>query len=129
MSSYPYFVFNGEPIPDDYYSPLVKRTEKPLAISEGGFSSRSFGSIVSSEKAQVNYLKAIDDQLGERLAFWVYLILSDLDMDSLGDAMRVNGMSEQDIDTLRMFATIGLRESDGTPKPALEEWDRLRRGD
>lgn len=128
MSSYPYFVFNGEPIPEDYYSPLVERTEKPLAISEGGFSSRSFGSIVSSEEAQVDYLKAIDDQLGERLDFWVYLILSDLDMNSLEDAMRANGMSEQDVDTLRMFATIGLCESDGAPKPALEVWERLRRG-
>lgn len=129
MSSYPYFVFNGQPIPDDYYTPLADRTDKPLAISEGGFSSNSFGQIVSSPAAQVGYLEAIDGQIGDRLAFWVYLILSDLNMDSVEDAMRMNGMSEQDIDTLSMFATIGLRESDGTPKPALEVWDRLREGD
>jgi hypothetical protein len=42
--------------------------------------------------------------------------------------MRLNGMSEEDIDTLGMFASIGLRESDGTPKPALEVWDRIRAG-
>jgi hypothetical protein len=126
MSSYPYFVFNGQPIPDDYYSPLKDRTDKPLAISEGGFSSKSFGPIISSPEAQVNYLRAIDEQIGERLVFWVYLILSDLNMDSLEAAMRLNGMSEADIDTLGMFATIGLQESDGTPKPALEVWDRLR---
>jgi hypothetical protein len=126
MSSYPYFVFNGQPIPDDYYSPLIDRTDKPLAISEGGFSSRSFGPIVSSPESQVAYLNAIEAQLGDRLVFWVYLILTDLNMDSLEDAMRQNGMSRQDIDTLSMFATIGLREFDGTPKPALEVWDRLR---
>ena len=129
MSSYPYFVFNGEPIPDDYYTALLTQTNKPLAISEGGFSSRSFGPIVSSPQAQVAYLNAIDGQIGERLAFWVYLILTDLNMDSIEDAMRSNGMSEQDIDTLSMFATIGLRESDGSPKPALELWDRLREGE
>jgi hypothetical protein len=126
ISTYPYFVFNGEPIPDDYYSPLLERTTKPLAVSEGGFSSRSFGPIVSSEEAQVDYLNAIDVQIGERLSFWVYLILSDLNMDSIEKAMMANGMDEQDIDTLRMFATIGLRESDGTPKPALAVWDQLR---
>lgn len=126
MSSYPYFVFNGEPIPDDYYAPLLKQTDKPLAISEGGFSSRSFGPIVSSPEAQVAYLNAIDEQIGERLAFWVYLILTDLNMDAIEEAMRMNGMSEQDIDTLSMFATIGLRQPDGTPKPALEVWDRMR---
>ncbi len=128
MSSYPYFVFNGEEIPDDYYAPLADRTNKPLAISEGGFSSKSFGPIVSSPQAQVAYLETIDQQIGDRLVFWVYLILSDLNMDSVENAMRMEGMSEQDIDTLSMFATIGLRESDGTPKPALEVWDRLREG-
>lgn len=129
MSSYPYFVFHGEQIPDDYYSPLADRTEKPLAISEGGFSSESFGPIVSSPEAQVGYLQTIDRQIGDRLAFWVYLILSDLNMDSIEEAMRMNGMSEQDIDTLSMFATTGLREADGTAKPALEVWDRIREGE
>jgi hypothetical protein len=47
-------------------------------------------------------------------------------MDSIEKAMMANGMDEQDIDTLRLFATIGLRESDGTPKPALAVWDQLR---
>jgi hypothetical protein len=128
MSSYPYFVFNGQPIPDDYYAPLKERTDKPLAISEGGFSSKSFGPIVSSPEAQTAYLTAINDQIGERLVFWVYLILSDLNMESVERAMRTEGMSEKDIDTLGMFATIGLRESDGTPKPALDVWDTLRAG-
>jgi hypothetical protein len=129
MSSYPYFVFNGKPIPEDYYTPLLDQTDKPLAVSEGGFSSRSFGPIVSSSEAQIAYLNAINDQIGERLSFWVYLILSDLNMESLEQAMRLNGMSERDIETLSMFASIGLRESDGTPKPALQVWDRLKAGD
>jgi hypothetical protein len=33
ISSYPYFAFpNGEGIPADYYTPLLERTSKPLAM-------------------------------------------------------------------------------------------------
>ncbi len=38
ISTYPYFAFEGAAqIPEDYYSPLLSRTSKPLAIAEGGF--------------------------------------------------------------------------------------------
>ena len=75
---------------------------------------------------QVAYLEAIHDQIGERLAFWVYIILSDLNMESLGEVMEEQGRTEADVNTLSMFAFVGLRESDGTPKPALELWDQYR---
>jgi hypothetical protein len=127
ISSYPYFVFpTGAEIPADYYTPLLNHTDKPLAVAEGGWSSQPIGAAPGDEQSQVDYLRAIHDQLGDRLSFWVYLILSDLNMDSLGEAMKEQGMSDRDADTLGFFVSTGLREWDGTPKPALEVWDRFR---
>jgi hypothetical protein len=40
--------------------------------------------------------------------------------------MRTQGLGEEEIESLSMFASVGLRESDGTPKPALQAWDAFR---
>ena len=37
--------------------------------------------------------------------------------------MRAEGRPESDIETLGFFAALGLRQFDGTPKPALAVWD------
>lgn len=130
ISSYPYLVFHGgESIPRDYCTPLLGRTDKPIAVAEGGFASRAVGPIQVDADDQVAYLQAIHDQLGERLAFWVYILLDDLNMDAIGEMMREQGRPEGDIDTLGMLAPVGLRESDGTSKPALAVWDRYRIGE
>jgi hypothetical protein len=119
ISSYPYFVYqHGGEIPADYYARLAEATDKPLAVAEGGFTS------TRDPSDQTEYLKAIHDQLGDRLTFWVYLLLSDLNMDHIAEMMREQGLPEEDIQTLSQFATIGLFNADGTPKPALEIWDR-----
>ncbi len=119
ISSYPYFIYqHGREIPADYYARLADATDKPLAVAEGGFTSSR------DPDDQTAYLEAIHDQLGDRLTFWVYLILSDLNMDHIPEMLREQGMPEEDIQTLSQFATIGLMEVDGTPKPALETWDR-----
>jgi hypothetical protein len=76
----------------------------------------------------VAYLQALHDQLGDRLAFWVYLILNDLNMDAISTAMTGSGRSEAEVDTLNMFSAVGLREADGTPKPALSIWQSYRSG-
>jgi predicted small lipoprotein YifL len=125
ISSYPYFVFpSGADIPADYYSRLLDRTDKPVAVAEGGWATRGVGEIHATPEDQAAYLNAIHDQLGSRMAFWVYLLLNDLDMDSYGKA---SGISNTDITTLSLFASLGLREMDGTPKPALEVWMEFRR--
>lgn len=86
ISSYPYFVFSSQGgIPPDYYSPLLGRTEKPLAVAEGGYTSRPVGPISATPEDQVGYLTAIHDQIGARLAFWAYLLMDDLDMQSIGE--------------------------------------------
>jgi hypothetical protein len=129
ISSYPYFAFpSGEGISSDYYTPLLERTSKPLAVAEGGWTTEPIGggAIQGDETGQVDYLQALHDQLGERLSFWVYLILSDFNMDSFGEIMRSEGRAESDIEGLSTFSAVGLTRFDGTPKPALALWDAYR---
>lgn len=128
ISSYPYFVFpSGADIPADYYSRLLDHTDKPVAVAEGGWTTVSAGDIHATPEDQVAYLNAIHNQLGSRMAFWVYLLLNDIDMGSYIKAMEAQGVPVNDITTLSLFASLGLRETDGTPKPALEVWMGFRK--
>jgi hypothetical protein len=130
ISSYPFVAFqSGAEIPDDYYTPLLRRTDKPLAVGEGGYTSRPMGPFPGTPSDQVLYLDAIQGQIGNRLAFWTYLLLNDFDPKAYAEAMRRAGRPESDINTLGLFEAVGLREADGTPKPALAVWDDFRRGE
>jgi hypothetical protein len=73
----------------------------------------------------VAYLNAIHDQIGGRLTFWIYLILDDFDLEAFSKWMRDHG-NGGDVGTLGLFASVGLREQDGTPRPALAVWDAFR---
>ena len=127
ISTYPCFVFNtGKPIPADYYTPLLARTSKPVAIAEGGFSSRPVGEMQVSPEDQTAYLNTIHAQLGPRLAFWVNTLLNDLNIDSFVEEMKKQGRDPQDALSLGAFAYTGLRHADGSPKPALDVWDEMR---
>jgi hypothetical protein len=127
ISSYPFVAFqSGSQIPAGYYTPLLTRTSKPLAVAEGGYTSEPVGPFPGAPDDQVAYLNAIHDQIGSRLDFWVYLLLNDFNMDSYAELMQSQGQTVQDIDTLGMFSSVGLREFDGTPKPAMEIWDSFR---
>jgi len=129
ISSYPFVAFqSGADIPDDYYTPLLARTSKPLAVGEGGFTSKPAGPFNGTPQDQVAYLNAIHSQIGSRLAFWVYLLLEDFNPDSYSNYMEAHGVSSHDVNTLGMFASVGLGNSDGTPKPALDLWDSFRAG-
>lgn len=128
ISSYLCFFFErAADVPADYYTPLLTRTAKLVAVAEGGCSSVPLAIQSGSEQDQVDYLHAIDRQLGgARLAFWIYLIYSDLNMDSFAPLMAAQGASDQ-VEPLSYFASLGLVEVDGTPKPALGVWDRIRK--
>jgi hypothetical protein len=127
ISSYPFVAFqNGAKIPDGYYTPLLTRTSKPLAVAEGGYTTEPIGQVLGTPEDQVAYLNAIHDQLGARLDFWVYLLLNDFNRESYAKMMRSQGQSEDDITTLGAFGAVGLREFDGTPKPAMAVWDAFR---
>ena len=128
ISSYPYFVFpSGKDIPADYYSPLLRRTDKSVAIAEGGFSTRAFGGRTNTPEGQVAYLNAVHEQLGSRLVFWVNTLLNDFNLDSYAEQMKKDGRDPKDTEVLGNFAYIGLREFDGTPKSALQVWDSFRK--
>jgi hypothetical protein len=128
ISSYPFIVYkNGADIPANYYSALLTRTSKPLAVAEGGFTSAPVGAASGTPLDQVDYLKAIRSQLGrDRLAFWIYLIINDFNLDSYAKIMKQKGQGG-DVNTLGMFASVGLTKSDRTPKPALAVWDSFRK--
>lgn len=127
ISSYPYFVFqSGADIPADYYSPLLERTSKPVAFAEGGFSTQAFAEFTHSPEDQVAYLNAIHEQLGSRMVFWVNTLLNDFNIDSYAKEMASQGRNPEDAQMLANFAYIGLREFDGTPKPALAVWESFR---
>lgn len=129
ISSYPFAVFkSGADVPADYYTPLLTRTSKPLAVAEGGYTSRSVGPFTGTDADQLAYLNALHRQIGPRLVFWTYLLLNDFDLDSYSRFMQANGQSARDVDTLGMFASVGLRNFDGSPKPAMALWDSFRTG-
>ncbi len=128
ISSYPFVIFpSGADIPADYYTPLLTRTLKPLAVAEGGYTSEPVGPFPGDEQSQVDYLNAIHSQIGgDWLVFWIYLLINDFNLDSYAAFLEQNGQSD-DIETLGMFAYIGLTTFDRTPKPALALWDSFRR--
>jgi hypothetical protein len=127
ISTYPFIAFSSAAgIPKDYYSVLLARTTKPLAVGEGGFGSVDMPPAHGSPQDQVLYLQSLHDQIGGRLAFWIYLTLDDLNLDAYQHALQSQGQGDL-VNTLRFFSMLGLRQRDGTPKPALAVWDSFRR--
>lgn len=124
ISSYPCFYFRNRPIPDDYYRPIRQKTAKPLAVAEGGCSSVTVGGVPGSPADQVRYLRALNEQIGARLEFWIYLLYKDLDLESYRDAAGIN-LKEKDLQTLRYFVSMGLVDIGGAPKQSLYVWDAL----
>ncbi len=128
ISSYPFIAFeDGSQIPADYYTPLLTRTDKPLAVAEGGFISTDTGPFHGDQQSQVDYLNAIHTQIGSRLSFWIYLLFNDFNLDSYAKMMKQQGLGDDDVTTLGMFGSVGLREYNGTAKSALEVWDSFRK--
>ncbi len=129
ISTYPYFAFDSAAqIPQDYYTPLLAHTSKPLAIGEGGYLSQDAGVFRGSPQDQIDYLQAIKSQLGERLAFWAYLIIDDVNIEAYADFLTEHG-SPADVESLAYFGSLGLRTKTGKPKPALGVWDGFQSSD
>jgi hypothetical protein len=129
ISTYPYFTFESAvQIPQDYYAPLLSHATKPLAIAEGGYLSQDAGTFHGSAQDQIDYLQAIKGQLGERLAFWVYLLIDDVNLEAYADYLTGHG-SPAGVESLAYFGSLGLRTKTGEPKPALEVWDGFQSND
>lgn len=126
ISTYPFIVFpHGADIKADYYSPLLARTTKPLAVAEGGYPSQDNGVVKGTQQDQVDYLEAIHTQIGSRLTFWIYLLYNDLDVSAYAPLLILQGQALE-VPTFNWFATLGLTRADHTPKAALAVWDSFR---
>jgi hypothetical protein len=117
LSSYPYFQFNApENLPSTYYSRLLAGRGVSAMVAEGGWSSASFGAVISTPDAQARFLTRQADLLDSIQATAVIQTLfADLDLASLPQALA---------DQLAPFANLGIADSAFTGKPAQAVWDR-----
>jgi hypothetical protein len=115
LSSYPYFGFQvPEDIPLDYYARLVEGRAIPTMVTEGGWSSATIDTFLSSEAEQTRYIARQTALLNEVGATAVFqLTFTDLDLASIPSPPA----------GLELFASLGLVDIDLNPKPALAEWD------
>jgi hypothetical protein len=119
LSSYPYLAgfTSPEQIPTDYYLRLLAGRNLPVMVTEGGWTSSSVGSVVSSPLLQRQYIVRQAALLDAVHAIAVFqLMFTDLDLVSL---------SPPPGSILPLFASLGLVDVNLTPKPALSAWDSL----
>lgn len=118
LSSYPYLGGFAEPenIPLNYYSRLLEGRTLPAMITEGGWSSETIDTMVSSEAEQKRYIQhqsKLLDELGAAAVF--QLTFTDLDLSAFPGAPP----------NLAVFAYLGLVDVTLAPKAALAAWDQL----
>ena len=118
LSSYPYFSFaRPEDIPDDYYSRLLNGRALPSMVCEGGWSSASLGTFISSPELQARYITRhaglLDSIEAEAVA---QTLFADIDLDGWPQPIPAN---------LPLFTAIGLTDDNFSPKAALAAWDAL----
>ncbi len=121
LSSYPYLAGFAEPesLPLDYYSRIAQGTTLPVLVVEGGWSSVSFDTLVSSPAEQARYITRQVELLDSAKARGVFqLTFYDLDL---------SGWSLPPGSILPLFAHLGLADSASNPKPALAAWDSVFR--
>ena len=119
LSSYPYLAGFAEPeaIPDDYFSGLVSGINLPVMVTEGGWSSATLDTLVSSGAEQRRYLVRQAQLLSSVNAIAVFqLTFTDLDLTAIP-------LPPGSI--LPLFAHLGLVDINLNPKPALSAWDSL----
>jgi len=117
LSSYPYFVFQTpEEVPLNYYSKLVEGRTMPAMVTEGGWSSASIDTFVSSEDEQKRYIlrqAKLLDAVGATAVF--QLTFTDMDITSIPSPPP----------GLELFTHLGLVDVDLNPKAALAAWDAV----
>ena len=116
LSSYPYFVWaSPDSLPADYYARLLAGHAFPAGVVEGGWTSESFSTVVSSPAVQQRYLDRQADLLASVNAIaWFQLTFSDIELHSLPPALAAG---------LLPFSRLGVTDTLLAPKPALASWD------
>jgi hypothetical protein len=117
LSSYPYLGRFNEPaeVPDDWYTRPLNGRSVPTVITEGGWTSASVGTVVSSATKQAQWIDR-QMQLADRLQprYLFQLLYTDLDLVAF---QRPNDPQ------LLPFARLGLVDMTLVPKVALARWD------
>jgi hypothetical protein len=118
LSSYPYAAFvEPEDVPLDYYARIQREGALPVLVVEGGWTSASVSSVVSSPDKQRRYVARQARLLDAADARYVFqLTFTDLDLSSFPPPQPAN---------LSFFAFLGLVDADLNAKPALVVWDSL----
>jgi hypothetical protein len=119
LSSYPYLGGFAAPesVPLDYYARVVQGTGLPPLVVEGGWSSISLGTFVSSPAVQARYLDRQAQLLDSARAIGLFqLTFADLDL---------SGVTLPPGSILPLFAHLGVVDSALGAKPALATWDSL----
>jgi len=122
LSSYPYLAGFATPeeIPVNYYSRLVEGRTIPVMVTEGGWSSATLDTIVSSEDEQKRYIEKHMQLLDSVEAIAVFqLTFTDIDLGSLPP--------QPPGSILPLFAHLGLVDVDLNPKAGLAAWDEAFR--
>jgi hypothetical protein len=118
LSSYPYAAWaEPEQVPLDYYSRVRGTSPLPVLVVEGGWTSVSVSTVVSSPEKQRGYLVRQARLLEAADALFLFqLTFTDLDLASFPPPLPAN---------LGFFASLGLVDAELRPKPALAVWDSL----
>jgi hypothetical protein len=116
LSSYPYFAWpTPEDLTADYYSRLLAGRTVPAAVTESGWTSESFGSVVSSAALQQRYVERHARLLDSVDAIaWFQLTFTDIELHSLPAALAAG---------LLPFSRLGVVDTVLAAKPALATWD------
>jgi hypothetical protein len=119
LSSYPYLAGFAQPedIPLDYYARLVAGRDLPVMVTEGGWSSASLDTLVSSEGEQRRYIERQAMLLDTASATAVFQ-LTFTDLDLVAHPPPPGSI-------LPLFAHCGLVDVDLHPKAALAAWDSV----
>jgi hypothetical protein len=120
LSSYPYLTSFDQPeeLPLDYYTRLVEGRTIPVMVTEGGWSSETVDTHVSSEDEQRRYIERQAQLLDQARATAVFqLTFTDLDLSAWPP--------QPPGSILYLFARLGLVDVDLNPKPALAAWDAI----
>ena len=117
LSSYPYLGGFAEPedVPLDYYARVAQGSGLRPMVVEGGWTSASVGSVVSTPEKQARWIRRQVRLLDQAAALFVFqLTFTDLDL---------TGVPLPPGSILPLFASLGLVDANLVPKPALAPWD------
>ncbi len=118
LSTYPYAAWpDPDQLPLDYYQRIPGASGLPVMVVEGGWTSASVSTVVSSPEKQARYLRRQARLLDAAAALFVFgLDFADLDLSTFPPPLPPG---------ISFFASLGLVDSNLNPKPALAVYDSL----